>query len=405
MQLLVYKGFSTSFLNKLDTEPLLESDINGKKNVFSFDMKRKKRLAAALLNMDDEDEKWVTYEEFAYSKEQIEAATKEFCLKVTILRNNLYPDYYPIEFNITDSQVQEIQTVLQSESEKQEEISEECSKFLEIYNSIIRIDDVLYGSFYNYEYDNSNGSVTIQNVYPCSMEYRESADPLDCEVFLNEDIESYLHALARIQKDTPPKIGFRTTDGMTARRMLKSLMAYCQQKGIALYHHSETLMPSENAVEELIDIARNEIRIPHFKDFRRIKFYKNPDVDNSTVEISQSQIIGDIIMQAESSYSAETDHKFRDIFITAPTGAGKSVMFQVPAVYLAKKYHKLTIIIEPVKALMQDQKEQLNDRGYERVEVFNSDLISQAEKEAVLKKVKDGDVDLFKSRDVTFVFY
>ena len=34
-------------------------------------------------------------------------------------------------------------------------------------------------------------------------------------------------------------------------------------------------------------------------------------------------------------------------------------MFQIPAVYLAKKYNKLTIIIEPVKALMQDQKEKI----------------------------------------------
>ena len=69
-------------------------------------------------------------------------------------------------------------------------------------------------------------------------------------------------------------------------------------------------------------------------------------------------------------------------------------MFQIPAVYLAKKYNKLTIIIEPVKALMQDQKEQLISRGYNRVETFNSDLITQVEKERVLNRVKNGEVDL-----------
>lgn len=36
--------------------------------------------------------------------------------------------------------------------------------------------------------------------------------------------------------------------------------------------------------------------------------------------------------------------KTEDIFITASTGAGKSVMFQIPAIYLAKKHKKLTII-------------------------------------------------------------
>lgn len=35
---------------------------------------------------------------------------------------------------------------------------------------------------------------------------------------------------------------------------------------------------------------------------------------------------------------------------------------------------------------MQDQKEKLIKNGYTRVETFNSDLISQVEKEAVLKK-------------------
>lgn len=39
---------------------------------------------------------------------------------------------------------------------------------------------------------------------------------------------------------------------------------------------------------------------------------------------------------------------------------------------------------------MQDQKEKLNKNGYFRVESFNSDLISQVEKEAVLKKLKMG---------------
>lgn len=80
-------------------------------------------------------------------------------------------------------------------------------------------------------------------------------------------------------------------------------------------------------------------------------------------------------------------------------------MFQVPAVYLAKKHKKLTIIIEPVKALMQDQKEKLNKNGYMRVETFNSDLISQVEKEAVLERIKSGEVDLLYLSPETLLSY
>ena len=105
---------------------------------------------------------------------------------------------------------------------------------------------------------------------------------------------------------------------------------------------------------ELIRIAQEDINIENFKEFRTIPFYKNPDLDKEVVEISQGKIIREIIRQAENAYDDTKGKTFRDIFITASTGAGKSVMFQIPAVYLAKKYNKLTIIIEPVKALMQD---------------------------------------------------
>ena len=80
-------------------------------------------------------------------------------------------------------------------------------------------------------------------------------------------------------------------------------------------------------------------------------------------------------------------------------------MFQIPAVYLAQKYNKLTIIIEPVKALMQDQKEKLISSGYTRVESFNSDLITQVEKEAVLKRIKNGEVDLLYLSPETLLSY
>lgn len=53
------------------------------------------------------------------------------------------------------------------------------------------------------------------------------------------------------------------------------------------------------------------------------------------VNISQAQIIDDIVSQAEKGMNGELP---RDIFITASTGAGKSLMFQIPALYLAEQY-------------------------------------------------------------------
>ena len=55
---------------------------------------------------------------------------------------------------------------------------------------------------------------------------------------------------------------------------------------------------------------------------------------------------------------------------------------------------------------MEDyQKEKLNKSGFLRVEAFNSDLISQTEKEAVLKRIKNGEVDLLYLSPETLLSY
>ena len=54
---------------------------------------------------------------------------------------------------------------------------------------------------------------------------------------------------------------------------------------------------------------------------------------------------------------------------------------------------------------MQDQKDKLNSSGYMRVEAFNSDLITQVEKEDVLKKIKNGDVDILYLSPETLLSY
>ena len=54
---------------------------------------------------------------------------------------------------------------------------------------------------------------------------------------------------------------------------------------------------------------------------------------------------------------------------------------------------------------MQDQKEKLIKNGYTRVEAFNSDLISQVEKETVLNRIKSGEVDLLYLSPETLLSY
>ena len=402
MKLTVYKGFDTIFLDALDYRPLVKSSVEKKKNVLAFDRKTRRQLDIALLELEDNDEVWATYEEYTLIKTRVDQAVAEDGLKLFIYRNNLYPDYYPITFDINDAMTQEINKTMNGDSIS--DSSEDCQRLFAIYNTIVNVDSIYYGSFFNYEYGRDDNITTI-DFYPGRITIEEGKEVAEYVVFLNEDIDTYLRDLGKLKEISPKIIGLKSTFGYVSKRIQLSLQAYCVFQGIRIVEFNEVIPEDKDKESEFLSIAKDDIGIENFKGFRNIKFYKNPDIDKEVVELSQGQIIQEIIKQAENSFDNFNENNFRDIFITASTGAGKSVMFQIPAVYLAKKYNKLTIIIEPVKALMQDQKDKLNRSGYTRVEAFNSDLVSQVEKEAVLKKIKNGDVDLLYLSPETLLSY
>ena len=69
--------------------------------------------------------------------------------------------------------------------------------------------------------------------------------------------------------------------------------------------------------------------------FRPLLFYKDPDRSQETEVITQGQIIAEIVDQCEIAQEGEA---FSNIFITAPTGSGKSILFQIPA---NRPFHRL----------------------------------------------------------------
>ncbi|MBB1079086.1 ATP-dependent DNA helicase RecQ [Limosilactobacillus sp. STM2_1] len=72
-----------------------------------------------------------------------------------------------------------------------------------------------------------------------------------------------------------------------------------------------------------------------------------------------------------------------DVLTVLPTGAGKSLLYQLPAYLLTGT----VIIVSPLISLMQDQVDRLHRQGEKRVVMLNSQLVG-AERTAVLKRLQ-----------------
>ena len=145
----------------------------------------------------------------------------------------------------------------------------------------------------------------------------------------------------------------------------------------------------ENCRQGVTELLKDTYGYDHF---RNLEIYADLFRSRETLCISQGQLIENVIREAEKAQKREEEPE--NILLTAPTGSGKSLLFQLPAIYLGKEYNLLTIVVSPLKALIVDQVEGLQDLGYQRVAYASSDL-SPEQKMEVYRAVREGEVDLF----------
>ncbi|MDA3918157.1 MAG: RecQ family ATP-dependent DNA helicase [Deltaproteobacteria bacterium] len=77
-----------------------------------------------------------------------------------------------------------------------------------------------------------------------------------------------------------------------------------------------------------------------------------------------------------------------------PTGGGKSICYQIPALHRYERLGELSLVISPLKALMKDQVDNLNKAtGFECAAAINGSL-TLPERGAVMEKVRLGDIGI-----------
>lgn len=367
--LFVLKGFNNLF--KLNYSQIYFDkiiDVNIINLINNNDKLNISQLMIKFSQISSVEEKYVIdYETFLLIDKNIINLLNELSFPIRIINNNLFFRYYPIIDDINNKILLEIDN---NKSDKT------INSIYSEYNSIDGKISVVYSEL-NIDFDIPTYDLFVDKQDFVFANNNEEANYIfnDNESVLCSNILSIIenkvsNIVCNIDVCSQPYIIER----------LKLLL------GLGI------IFKISNKKIETINIDYSEFEeILHRRNtnycFRKFKIYNNPGTSVSQIEISQGQVINTIIKNVEKSICQETT--YNDIFLTAPTGSGKSIMFQIPAIYIAEKHNLLTIVLTPLIGLMNEQVEKIKDLTC-CAATINSDY-TPAEKEIVLNQIKNGE--------------
>ncbi|MCE5321579.1 MAG: DEAD/DEAH box helicase [Bacteroidales bacterium] len=211
-----------------------------------------------------------------------------------------------------------------------------------------------------------------------------SSDPYSIDSFVNDCIEQN-----NFTKQAIVKFYNKQPLNPAILEILKKLNSLLNKFGGTLFILEESSICSDCQISD----KTQEMLINFWGEsasFRNISVYKNPNIGKEITEVSQGLIVETIINEYENS---KGDEPCRDLFLTAPTGAGKSLLFQLPAFFVSQK-GDVTIVVSPLIALMKDQVNAIiKDRNYDKVAYINSEL-SLIDRERIIESCKSGEIDI-----------
>ncbi|PIP17434.1 MAG: DEAD/DEAH box helicase [Parcubacteria group bacterium CG23_combo_of_CG06-09_8_20_14_all_35_9] len=390
--ILVYKGFPINFLLEISNAfPFL----NDKYRTFTSNKIDLKKVSN---NITDSIQKLLskndglhilTYEEFILLSQKIKLSL--YNGKFVIFKNNLFDEYL--------NQSTERFIDIEEEIEKNHLNFKENELFNIFYTNSSLNDNVHLIQYKDIDLDEINNaeikSFFGETIVNSDLDYKEiEPDQLpdqDMIIFPSSNAYTYLkYRLFIGEKFDSQQIII--TDAVTLLNKqhlneLKILQYVFKENKADLKILIKKNILNKEYREEIATILKQYWKSD---SFRELTFYKNPDLSTEKMTITQGAVIEEIIEQCEM---AKENSNFSDIFLTSPTGSGKSALFQIPAIYLAQEYDLMTIVVSPLKSLMYDQVYALKNRGIDFVTYINSD-IALIEREKIIENIKNGRISI-----------
>ncbi|MBU3227083.1 DEAD/DEAH box helicase [Clostridium algidicarnis] len=373
-----FKNWSKMIVNETDIEDLRSQILH---------------ITFEIMNSDNKVF-WMTYEELIISYEIIK---NNFDIK--ILENSIFNKRYPYDGTIADIEAIYKNCFYNVEDEIKDEQAYVYSVITDFYGEISYSNET--NQYYIVYNDSLSRDIGHMNLYEIkenehAVEMVDELPRTEGTLFLelSEDEMSFLDLITNLlfRKDLPSKVCIITMVQLSdlpnlyreRTEILQSLFIheiefYFAMKKMEVYN-----------IEKLPEYKAILKKYWGFDSFRNLHMYSDVrSRDRKIVKISQAQIINDVVEQTSLALEGKG---YRDVFITSPTGSGKSVMFQIPSIYLLNKYKELnplTIVISPLIALMNDQIDSLKKNGIDIARTINSNTLP-FEREKILGEVENG---------------
>lgn len=371
--IIVLKGFDPSILCLLKDE-LLDKNILNERGL--IDLEKINPTEIMMQVMAAKLPCMMTMESMialSSSFSSLDILGKQFCL----LRNNLLEMYdNPTIYNIPDFELDSFQKV------KDNDI------YCNYYSYCVHTKNKQQVCYIEPDFSQSTCISTLNFIDPESIvnikdQPKDSVLPILS--FDNGSLQQFMEAIY-FEEDIEFK-AYVLPKNDTINEIYGILLSAIKQSGkqIEIYWQSAPKR-TKQVREELVSTLKN---VWGYNSFRELKMYENLDVNRNVTFISQGEIIETVVSESEK---AMRGNSYNNILLTSPTGAGKSILFQLSAIYLAEKYHLLTIVISPLIALMDDQVCNLQPK-YCKVAALNGNKTANETAE-ILAKTQSGDINI-----------
>ena len=366
------KGFD-SIINNIELKHEHIFDLGISKNLMNiFNIEDRVFMFDNLKKLTLNETYWCLYEELIYNeKKSLYGLIEASGYQIKIVDIGCFDYYYPgISIENTDEVIK-----------KFEEEKPDSNMLQRIYTSMETRNGNLVISYNVFENENTEMQIKLIRKY---SEYFDNK-PIDViretELYDNSTSEEFIQVFNDIIVGKYNTIKFIKIEGKD-EKYIKKFLFILNYMGINII---EEKREKNDVTQDLYNIYLEVLKRknPEYS-FRKIHMYKDPFENNEMEDVDQSVIIDTIY---QNILKAQKNKSFKDIFVTAPTGSGKSILFQIPAIVAAERNNLLTIVISPLIGLMKDQVNNIKALT-DCAATINSEY-TPIEKEQILENIKN----------------